>query len=357
MAMAFLASSSLHSQQDLPEYVPVVNGSWWQIADEDYDAREYSNKPDSCEPTHRDHQQVSDFSIFQAANGTWQLVSAVRNTTFPGGAHFLFRWEAQDITQPNWEEKGTFYTTHDFPENAGYSTGVIYAPHCIEENGSFYMFHNSAGTAHLLTSDDGIHFRPYVDEKGSYILFDAGKAGRDLMVLDNRKQDGLWYVYYVSEDQSRKDLKGRQFSDVYCRTAKDLTGPWSRPVSVGMGLPNRPEANVHSKVDFVNAESPFVVHKDGWYYKFEQAFVTASKDPADFEGKPVVANMFPGFDYPEEWWPALAPEIISDGDKTYIAYFMNHHEHPLKTLKMGGVFMAELKWVKAGDNLPLQFED
>lgn len=357
LAVIILSTPVLYCQQDFPDYIPAVNGSWWQIADEDFDAGKYSNKPGSCEPTLRDHQQVSDFTVFQAANGKWQLISAVRNTKFPRGAHFLFRWESNDITKPHWEKKGVTFTTHDFPEEAGYSTGVLYAPHCIEENGMFYMFHNSAGTAHLLTSDDGIHFDPYVDENGSYILFDAGVAGRDLMVLDNREQDGLWYVYYVSEDKTRKDLEGRQFTDVYCRTAEELTGPWSESFSVGMGLPNRPGEINHSKVDFVNAESPFVVFKDGWYYKFEQAFVTASKDPADFEGKPVVANMFPGFDYPGQWWPALAPEIITDGDKMYIAYFMNHHEHPLKTLKMGGVFVAQLKWVKSETKPDFKFEN
>ncbi len=344
--LLLLILGSVYAQDILPDYVPAIKGSWWQIANEDFSAGEYSNKPAPGEPTLRNHQQVSDFTIYKAANGKWQIISAVRNTNFPGGAHFLFRWEADNLTNLHWAEKGVFYTTNDFLPKAGYATGVIYAPHCIINDGKFFMFHNSAGTAHLLISDDGINFKPYTRSNGSHILFDAGEAGRDLMVMDNRKHDGLWYVYYVSVDTSRKELADRQFTDVYYRTAKELTGPWSEPGIAGMGLPNRPREIPHSRVDFVNAESPFVIFYKGWYYKFEQAFITASKDPANFKDKPVIANLFPHFEYPRDWWPALAPEVIIDGEKMYIAYFMNHHEHPLKTLQMGGVFMAELTWVK-----------
>ena len=72
----------------------------------------------------------------------------------------------------------------------------------------------------------------------------------------------------------------------------------------------------------------------------------ASRNPKDFQDKPVVSNVIPHFKYPEEWWPVLAPEIIVDGDKMYIAYFMNHHMHPIGTLKQGGVFLPEITWNK-----------
>ena len=339
-------STTLSAQVDLPPLVPVVNSSWWQIANEDYDAGIYSNKPELGEPTLGKHQQVSDFTIYKAANGKWQLISAVRATKFPKGKHFLMRWEADNLTDQNWEEKGVFWTTKDFPDNAGYTEGVFYAPHCVIENGKYYMFHNSGNTAHLLISDDGINFKPYIKPDGSYIVFDAGEAGRDLMVMDNREQDGLWYVYYTSIDSSRYELKDRQFTDVYVRTASELLGTWSKPKAVGMGTPNRARSIKHSFADFVNAESPFTIFRDGFYYKFEQANVIVSRNPKNFEGKPVVANIFPNYKYPEDWWPALAPEIIIDGEKMYIAYFMNHNEHPLSTLKQGGVFVAELIWKK-----------
>ena len=331
--------------QDLPKQVPVVLTSWWQIADEDYDAGEYSNKPAPGEPTKRTHQEVSDFTIYQAANGKWELISAVRHTKFPGEGHFLMRWEADHITDQHWENKGVFWTTHDFPESAGYTEGVFYAPYCVKADGKYYLFHNSSGKGYLLVGDDGIHFKSWQNPDGSFPIFDAGDGGRDLMALDNRERDGLWYVYYTHADRNRPELKDRQFSDVYVRTAKTPTGPWSDEHTAGMGTPNRPRSIVHSAADFVNTESQFVIYHDGFYFKFEQGNVVASRDPQDFAGKPVVASMFPNFSYPEQWWPGLAPEIVKDGDKMYIAYFMNHHEHPLGTLKQGGVFVAELGWV------------
>ncbi len=340
----FASFSLVLAQEEIPGEVPVVVSSWWQIANENYDAEAYSNKPEKGEPTLRDHQQVSDFTIYKAANGKWQLVSAVRATKFPGTNHFLFRWEADDINDTNWEERGIFYTTHDFPDEAGYAEGVFFAPHCIQDAGTFYMFHNSDGTAHVLTSKDGIDFQLHRNDKASYTLFETGEAGRDLMVLDNRLRDGLWYVYYASYDPTRTELNDRQFTDIYVRTTKNLTGPFSQPTAVGMGTPDRPPSIEHYPANFVNAESPFVIYHDGFYYKFEQGFVVASRDPNNFEGKPVVANIFPHFKYPEDWWPALAPEIVLDGEKMYIAYFMNHHEHPLRSLRQGGVFVAEMGW-------------
>jgi hypothetical protein len=328
---------------------PVINGSWWQIAHEDYDAGAYSNKSKPGEPTLREHQQVSDFTIYKAANGKWQLVSAVRSTNFPGDRHFLFRWEAENLTDLNWAEKGIMKTTADFPIEAGYTEGVFYAPHVVFNDGKYYMFHNSRDTAFMLVSDDGVNFRLWQNPDGSYQIFDPGPAGRDLMVMDNRERDGLWYVYYIREDRSRMELETRQFQDVYARTSPSLYGPWSDEVAVGMGTPDRPRQIHHSQYDFVNAESPFVIYRKGLYFKFEHNHVVASTDPLDFKNKPVVANLIPSFNYSEDWWPALAPEIVIDGEKMYIAMFMNHHEHPLGTLKQGGVFMAEIIWVKSDE--------
>jgi hypothetical protein len=325
----------------LPDEIPVVDGQWWQIATEDYDAGRYSHKPAPGEPVEEGHQEVSDFTIYRAADGTWQLVSAVRQTRFPGEGHLLFRWEGRNLIGQKWQEKGIFWTTATTPQ-ADYTEGVIYAPHCFADDGTYYLFHNSGGTALVLTSRDGKHFVQARDHKGEYVFFPTGEAGRDLMVLDNRARDGLWHCFYTSIDRSRPGLEGRQFSDVFARTAKDLIGPWSAPVAVGLGTPNRPEHIVHSKYDFVNTESQFVIYRRGFYYKFEQMYVVASQDVRDFEGKPVVSNLFPDFRYPQDWWPALAPEVIVDGDQYYIAAFKNHGTRPLE---QGGVFVARLKWV------------
>lgn len=340
-SIAYCAVPANAAEPKLPDEVPVVDGEWWQIATEDYDAGKYSNKPAPGEPVRDEHQELCDFAIYRAADGTWQLVSALRQTSFPGEAHLLFRWESKNLTDEKWQEKGILWTTAMTPE-ARYTEGVIYAPYCFRVDGTYYMFHNTSGRALVLTSTDGKRFEQAKNDEGNYTFFSTGEAGRDLMVLDNRERDGLWHVFYTSIDRSRPELKGRQFSDVFVRTAKQLRGPWSEPKAVGLGTPNRPENIVHSKYDFVNTESQFVIYHKGFYYKFEQAFVVASADPHDFEGKPIVSNLFPDFKYPEQWCPMLAPEIIEDEGQLYVAMFKNHGKRPLEK---GGVFVARLKWV------------
>jgi hypothetical protein len=325
----------------LPTEIPVVVGPWWQIADEDFDAGEFSNKPAPGEEVRKDHQEVSDFTIFRAADGTWQLISAVRQTRFPRGRHLLFRWEGKSLQERHWQPRGVFWTTATTPA-AGYAEGVIYAPHAIVHDNTWYLFHNSAGTAMVLTSKDGKQFEQARNVLGEYVWFPTGEAGRDLMVLDNRARDGRWHAFYTGMDRARPELMRRQFHDAYVRTATNLVGLWSERSVVGLGTPNRPEAIVHAKYDFVNTESQFVVHRQGFYFKFEQTHIVASEDPHQFEGKSVVSNLHPEFRYPEQWWPALAPEVVEDGGQHYVAMFRNHGTRPLAA---GGVFVARLNWV------------
>ena len=49
--------------------VPVIDGEWWQIAG-DPDLGDYT----------REKQQPVDFGVWQAADGTWQLWSCIRDT-------------------------------------------------------------------------------------------------------------------------------------------------------------------------------------------------------------------------------------------------------------------------------------
>ncbi len=50
--------------------VPAIDGPWWTVAG-DPDLGEFTNPG----------QQPVDFAIWQAADGTWQLWSCIRNTT------------------------------------------------------------------------------------------------------------------------------------------------------------------------------------------------------------------------------------------------------------------------------------
>jgi hypothetical protein len=341
IALFAAAPSPAASSRPWPDQVPVVDGPWWQIATEDFDAGEWSNKPAPGAPAQREHQEVSDFTIYQAADGTWQLVSAVRQTKFPGNHHFLFRWEATDLTATHWREKGVFWTSATTPD-AGYEPGVIYAPHCVRDQGVYSMFHSSADHAWVLTSRDGKTFEQARARDGRYAFFPLGEAGRDLMIFDNRARDGLWYAYFASVDRTRPELEARRWHDVFACTARDLAGPWSERFAVGLATADRPKGNPHRAATFVNAESPVVFFHDGFYFKLEQTHIAASRSPRNFDGAPIVSDLYPDARYPEDWWRGLAPEIIEHAGTLYVAVFQNHGTRPLAA---GGIFVARLKWV------------
>lgn len=66
--------------------VPRIVGDWWHVVTlpklEKYD------KPGI---------QAVDFTIYQAADRTWQLVSCLRHTGFPGKTRLLYRWETKNL--------------------------------------------------------------------------------------------------------------------------------------------------------------------------------------------------------------------------------------------------------------------
>ena len=53
-----------------PQVVPQIDGEWWSVAD----------NPDLGECT-TPRQEPVDFGVWQAADGTWQLWSCIRNTS------------------------------------------------------------------------------------------------------------------------------------------------------------------------------------------------------------------------------------------------------------------------------------
>src|SRR3954454_11895731 len=74
---------------------PRIVGDWWQVAGD----------PDLGELTSPKQQPV-DFSVWQAANGTWQLWSCIRNTKQSGNTRLFYHWEGRHLTDPNWQPLG-----------------------------------------------------------------------------------------------------------------------------------------------------------------------------------------------------------------------------------------------------------
>jgi len=87
---------------DVP--VPQIDGPWWQVA---------GNPMDHKYATER--QEPVDFAVWQAADGTWQLWSCVRNTTAGGKGgltRFFYRWEGRRLTDTNWQPMKKVCTAH-----------------------------------------------------------------------------------------------------------------------------------------------------------------------------------------------------------------------------------------------------
>jgi len=78
--------------------VPQIDGQWWQVAGSPMDHKYATEK-----------QQPVDFALWQAADGTWQLWSCIRNTTAggqEGKTRFFYRWEGKNLTDTNWKPMG-----------------------------------------------------------------------------------------------------------------------------------------------------------------------------------------------------------------------------------------------------------
>lgn len=287
---------------DLPP-VPELAGPWIQLC----------GRP-ALERWHAPNVEPVDFTVFRADDGVWQLIACVRNTTHPGAGRLLYRWTSPRLDAPDWEGAGIFLESR---EDWGHARGRLQAPFHVHDGERHHLFYNSNG-AHALTGPDGItweHRRPDV----------VFTMGRDLCILDDRARHGRWIAYYTSHEPGRDPATGDH--TVRARTAPTLSGPWSEPVH---DLPplNPPEPGYR----FVNAESPLVVEREGWYYRFEHMIVHASRDPLRWE-TPAITVLTPGA--PIEH---LAPEIVLHDGGWWIAAYQWRNDAPR------GVFLAPLRW-------------
>jgi hypothetical protein len=295
---------ALLAAQERPE-VPCLDGAWWRLA-----------APPKLERFATGKEQTVDFTVFRAADGTWQLVSCVRNTAHPGGGRLLYRWEAAKLTDADWTPKGIFLSSD---AAQGHREGFVQAPHAVVEDGVTWLVFNSSG-AHALTSRDGKAFEPFRAADGGFRLFEMP---RDVMLLDRRARDGSWYACFT--DIRPGKYPERKDHTVSFRTAPKLAGPWSAgKTDIGVLSPPPPGYL------FAFAESPFIHARKDWLYRFEQLHVYASRDPARWEGPPVA--VLSGKDPLQH----LSPEIVEHEGSTYLAAYRDHGK--------AGIFMTRLAW-------------
>jgi hypothetical protein len=306
-----VATTSLAVPPAEPD-IPEITGGWWQIA----------GNPDLGEYT-SEKQQPVDFAIWQAADGTWQLWSCIRNTKCGGQSRLFYRWEGKDLHDPNWQPMGIAMQADP---SLGETAGGLQAPHVIRVGEAFYMFYGDINRICLAKSEDGKKFERVLNKRGEPDLFSGPyHNSRDPMVI---VVDGLYYCYYMGHAQERKPQ-----SAVFCRSSRDLVA-WSEPKMVsGGGSPTK-------ETDWFGGDSecPFVVGRGELYYLFrnqrygQKALNTqyASPDRMDFG---VNADQ-----YMIGTLSVAAPEIVTDGNKQFMAAL-------LPSLK--GIQVAELTWNKS----------
>jgi hypothetical protein len=334
--------------------VPAIDGEWWQIA----------GNPDVGEHT-TDAQQVVDFAVWQAADGSWQLWACIRLTSYPGFGRLFYRWEGAQLTDRGWKPMGIAMTSD---ARLGETDGGLQAPHVVKHQNEYVMLYGTWTHIALAKSKDGKSFERQVMPDGTVGMFFEGDLRantRDAMAL---RIGELFHVYYtahpfnpdeysedaarlVAEEKKRPDYeesrkrriarfgeeyvrRGEQervhrLGSVYVRTSPDLMH-WSPSKRVALGG----AAGTRG----ASAECPFIYFHEasGYYYLFRtqrygenaQTRVYRSKDPTDF-----------GINddrYLVETLPVAAPELIEVDGQVYIAAL-------LPNLK--GIRLARLKWV------------
>ena len=285
---------------------PHITGEWWQVAGD----------PDLGDLTSPAQQPV-DFGVWQAADGTWQLWSCIRNTKEAGKTRLFYRWEGAKLTDKDWKPMGIAMRADT---KTGEVEGGLQAPFVFRDAGRFEMFYGGWDNICRASSTDGKQFERRLNADGKSTIFGATDGNpRDPVVIRAGK---LWYCYYTAHPEN----KGAD----YCRTSPDLN-TWSeaRIVAKGGQAGDGP----------YSAECPFVVELDrGQFYLFRtqrygenaQTSVYYSRDPLNF-----------GIDHDDGHFvctlPVAAPEIIKHEGRYYIAAL-------LPSLK--GIRIARLEWVK-----------
>ena len=172
--MALLVAAAAMAADGLPLLRPEIDGDWWTVAGD----------PDLGDWT-RDKQQPVDFAVWQAADGSWQLWSCIRQTGCGGNTRLFYGWEGARLTEANWRPVGIAMTADP---RYGEALGGLQAPHVIRVGERFEMLYGNWHGICAATSDDGKRFERVVGRDGSTQLFSEDTPEmrantRDAMVL------------------------------------------------------------------------------------------------------------------------------------------------------------------------------
>lgn len=318
IALSLILTSCGNTEKKESTWIPQLDGEWWQLTNTYPNISPYEWGPGD--------NKVCDFTIYQAIDKSWQCVACIRGNNYPGSSRFLYRWQANSLSETMWKEQGVFQSTGtDAKKEDGFGfvwdstlyphLGKLQAPHCIIDSNKYYLFYNNAG-AMCKVSNNGLSWTNLKNDEGSYNFFNMG---RDLMIFDDRDYSGNWIAYYTT---------GNDFPQYMgARTCKTLTGEWSDEKMIYDGWSNTRYPIYRNEM----AESPFVVRFKDKYYLFAQMHVFVSDDPMDFTENKKIADLETG-NYDERVW---APEIIINDGQYYLAAY-----------RPTGLWMIKLKWIE-----------
>ncbi len=310
------------SQKAEQVLIPQIDGPWWQIAGNPMDHK-YATE----------NQEPVDFAIWQAADGTWQLSSCMRNTTAGGEGgktRFFYRWQGKDLTDANWQPMGIAMEADPL---LGETPGGLQAPHVIKVGDIYHLFYGEWVNICHATSKDGKKFTRVIQKNGKTGMFSegAGNNTRDVMLLQH---GGLWYAYYTAYP-NRQGM-------VYVRTTKDFKN-WSESKVVSFGG--------QAGVGPGSSECPHVAkfEPDRFYLFKTQSYGSPKKGNIRDRDPPQTSVYFSndpamfGINQDDRYFlctlPVAAPEIIFHNGQYYIA--------ALNQGALDGIRIAKLKWIRS----------
>jgi hypothetical protein len=277
---------------------PVISSSptdWWRIC-----TMPELGELNGAEPQ---RQHMVDHGFIQDVRGNWQLWACLRGTKI---SRLIYGWKGESLTCGPWEPTGIkVRASGEWGEQVnrnGMETAG--APFFFRDEGLYYCLYHSGGFR-IMNSEDGENFERLRLPDGSNRTGIPG--GRDIMLM---KKGDLWYAYAtVTEPLPGKEPTRENLTSlVLASTSTDMRN-WSEGVTVSRG-------GIAGQGP-VDAESPFVVALDGYYYLFRSSsisfdtFVYRSTDPLDFginDDSKLVATV-----------PIKAPEIVFHEGEWYIS--------------------------------------
>lgn len=218
--------------------IPVINGDWWEVIG-DPDLGLYTTEK----------QQPVDFAIWQAADGTWQILSCIRGTNCGGKTRLLYRWQGRNIPDRDWHPEGIFM---EADTSFGETLGGLQAPYVMKIGNEYNMFYGDWENICMAKGVDGKTFARQLQLNGKSGMLTEGTGNNTRVVMVIRVGE-LYHAYYTA-------YPNRHGAD-YVSTTKDFKS-WSTSKIVAFGG--------SAGIGPSSAECPFVYfHKpSGYYYLF-----------------------------------------------------------------------------------------